>query len=168
MLVLALSGCAATVEQSGPQTPASAIPAASSQNIVLNITGSSVSTGAKDWADFKEAWRSEMAEVVAAHGAKFSYQDGPPRPTGEAGTLVVVDVADYRYLTPGARIGLGIMTGNAYVDAEVSLRDLKTGKEFGSRHYNTSSSAWEGVFSAMTPKQVAAISESIVAEIGPR
>jgi hypothetical protein len=54
------------------------------------------------------------------------------------------------------------MTGNAFVNAKVSFRDLNTGQVWGERHYDTSSTAWQGVFSAMTDKQVKAIGKEIV------
>ncbi len=71
----------------------------------------------------------------------FATQDGEAKPTGEAGTLVIVKVNDYKHVSIGARIMLGVMTGNAYIDAQVEFRDLATGKLYGERTYNTSSSA---------------------------
>jgi len=68
-------------------------------------------------------------------------------------------------LTPGARYGFGIMTGNAFIDAEAEFIALPAKKSVGSRKYQTSSSAWQGVFSAMTDKQVLAISNEIIREI---
>jgi hypothetical protein len=164
-----LSACAATVRQNAvvnavPLT----VPAASSRNIVLNMAGSSVATESEDWEPFKGEWRSVMAAAAKARGANFGSQDGPPHATAEPGTLVVVDVKDYRYLSPGARIGFGVMTGNAYVDANVRFMDLQSGAPWGGRMYNTSSTAWQGIFAAMTAKQVRALSDQIVAEINPR
>ena len=165
----ALAGCAATVQR-GPTADAAPIriPAESSRNIVMNVTGSSVATESDDWEPFKGEWRAAMAAAAASRGAGFSTQEGAPRATGQPGTLVIVDVNDYRYLTPGARFGLGVMIGNAYVDAKVRFADLKTGASLGERTYNTSSSAWQGIFSAMTDKQVQAICREVIAEIDPR
>ena len=165
----ALAGCAATVQRAPADAGAAVrVPAQSSKNIVLNVTGSPAAVQSKDWEAFKGEWRSALGGAATAAGARFSAQDGAPRPMAEPGTLVVVDVADYRYLTPGARFGLGIMTGNAYIDTKVRFVDLRTGAPLGERAYNTSSSAWQGVFSAMTDKQVQAISKEIVSEINPR
>jgi hypothetical protein len=47
-------------------------------------------------------------------------------------------------------------------------RDLKAGTLYGERDYNTSSSALHGVFAAMTPKQIYAISDETLAEIKQR
>jgi hypothetical protein len=106
-----------------------------------------------------------MQEEATAIGASFTAQDGEPKPTGSAGTLLAVDVIDFRYVSTGARIGLGIMTGNAFVNAQVSFRDLSTGQVWGERHYDTSSSAWQGVFAPMTDKQVHAICKEIVSTL---
>lgn len=86
----------------------------------------------------------------------------------ESGTWVVVDINDYRYLTPGARFGFGVMTGNAFIDSRVQFIDLDTGRLIAEQLYNTSSSAWEGIFSAMTDKQVRAICNEVVTTINPR
>lgn len=164
-----LSGCAATVNR--PATADAAplrIPAESSKHVVMNVTGSKAATESKDWEPLKGEWQTAMKAATAAAGIRYSEQAGGPRPMTEAGTLVVVHVNDYRYLSPGARYGFGVMTGNAYVDSKVRFTDLKSGTTYGERTYNTSSSAWEGIFSAMTGKQIEAICKEIVTEIGGR
>lgn len=165
-----LSGCAASVERTALPTAAAStsVPEVSSRKIVLNVTGSEVSTGSADWEPFKGEWRAGMAAAAAARHASFSAQEGDPHPTGEPGTLVVVYIDDYRYLTPAARFGFGFMTGNAYIDSKVRILDLENGESFGEESYNTSSSAWQGVFSAMTDKQIRAICDEVVAQINPR
>ena len=65
----------------------------------------------------------------------------------------------------GARVFFGVMTGNAYIDAKASYTDLNDGKAFGERAYNTTSSAWGGVFSRMTPQQVDAIASKVFGEL---
>jgi len=57
------------------------------------------------------------------------------------------------------------MAGNAYIDSKVRFIDLRGGTLYGERSYNTSSSAWEGIFSAMTAKQIEAICKQIVSEV---
>ncbi|MET0226650.1 MAG: hypothetical protein ABW187_09435 [Dokdonella sp.] len=138
---------------------------ASSKAIVLNIDGSRVATEAKDWEPFKGEWRAAMRTAASEAGATFSEQRGPAHPTGQPGTLVSVFVDDYRYISPGARYGFGIMTGNAFVDAKAKFSDLDSGQSFGERSYNTSSTAWQGVFSAMTAKQIEAICKDIVHDV---
>lgn len=165
-MVVLLGGCASTVQKSDESAPVPVGVQATGKAIVLNVTGSTVATTAKDWADFKGLWREECAQEFAADGALFSMQDGEPKATGETGALVVVNVADYRYVSTGARIMFGVMTGNAYINAQVTFRDLRTGDVRASKSYDTSSSAWQGVFSGMTSKQVHAMCHEIVGQVG--
>src|SRR5690242_14178312 len=124
---LTLAGCASTVHKadSGAPTPVGTTGGVAGKTVILNITGSTVSTTAKDWNDFKALWPERCTPEATAVGAAFSMQDGQPAPTGVDGTLVVVDVDDDRYVSTGARVAFGIMTGNAYIKAHVTFRDLK-------------------------------------------
>lgn len=141
------------------------VPADSSRRVVLNITGSPQSTGSRDWEAFKGEWRGAFRRQADLATVAFEAQEGNPRPTGAAGTLLTVNVHDFRYLSPGARYGFGIMTGNAYIESSASFADLSTGTNFGTRSYSTTSSAWQGVFSAMTEKQVEALAAEMIREI---
>jgi hypothetical protein len=172
--VTLLSGCAST--QPGGNTPQATtpppvvqkplpIPSASAKKLVLVMSGSKASTEAKDWGNFKEEWRAAFAEHAKDAGVAFAMQEGEGRATGDAGTLVSVYVNDYRMVGIGARIWLGVMSGNAYIDAKANYSDLKAGKAFGSRDYNTTSSAWHGVFGKMTPQQVDAIATQVFSEL---
>ena len=163
-----LTGCAATVNKPAAEAPALRIPAEASKHVVMNISGSKVAVESNDWEPLKGEWRSAMQAAAAAVGIKFTEQSGPPRPMAEPGTLVAVHVNDYRYLSPGARYGFGIMTGNAYIDSKVRFADLKTNSTYGERTYNTSSSAWQAIFSAMTGKQIEAMCKEIITEITAR
>jgi hypothetical protein len=82
--------------------------------------------------------------------------------------LLSVYVNDYRQVGIGARIFLGVMTGNAYIDAKVGFLDLNGSERFGEQAYNTSSSAWAGVFAKMTPQQVDQIASDIFGSIKPK
>jgi hypothetical protein len=110
-------------------------------------------------------WNEECSDEFHESEAQFSMQDGPPQPTGSEGALVVVNVVDYRYVSIGARVIFGIMTGNAFINAQVGFRDLKTGETWATKTYDTKSSAWNGVFAAMTTKQVRAICHEILGEV---
>ena len=81
---------------------------------------------------------------------------------------MVVRVKDYEHVSIGARVALGILTGNAFIDAQVEFRDLQTGTLYGERSYNTSSRTAQRVFSAVTPKQIYAIADEILAAIKRR
>ena len=50
----------------------------------------------------------------------------------------------------------------------VTFADLKTGRAAGTRKYNTTSSAWQGIFSALTTKQVEGMCTEIVKEVAGR
>lgn len=163
-MLLLLGGCAANVKRPSASTPMH-IGNDSSKTIAINIGGSKVAVEAEDWEPFKGEWRTAMKSASAAAGATLSEQEGDPRPLQQPGTLVSIYVDDYRYISPGARYGFGIMTGNAFVDAKVKFSDLNDGHAFGERTYNTSSTAWQGIFSAMTGKQIEAICKEIVSEI---
>lgn len=167
---VALTGCAANVVKSGANGASASVkvPAESSRNLVLNITGTPQVTQSSDWAAFRGEWRGAVAAQASAFNLPFAMQDGEPRPTGQAGTLVAIQVNDYRWVSTGARIGFGVFTGNAFVDAKIRFLDLKTGQPFGEQSINTSSSTMQGVFSAMTDKQLQAIAKEIVADINPR
>lgn len=157
---LLLGGCAATVKKTGDAAPIK-VSASATKSIVLSMTGDKDATDSKDWEPFKGLWREAMKEEAAAIGASFSAQDGEPKPNGTPGTLLAVNIADFRLVSAGARYGFGVMTGNAFVNAQVAFRDLNTGEVWGERRYDTSSTAWQGVFSPMTDKQVRAICKEI-------
>jgi hypothetical protein len=80
-------------------------------------------------------------------------------------SLVAVIVNNYRYLSQAARIAIGILAGNAFIEAEVIFTDLSNNTSAGTRKYSTSSSAGQGIFSAVTDKQIRAICDEIVKEL---
>lgn len=174
LVVLGVSGCASTGGNKSTEGKSSSvvliqppvgIPEASSKHLVLNMTGSSVVTAAKDWSKFQEEWRANFAEYAKADGVTFEVQTGEPHATGEPGTLLKVYVNDYRFVGIGSRIMFGVMTGNAYIDAKASFCDLSDGREIGERAYNTSSTAWAGVFAKMSPQQIDAVGAQVFAEL---
>ncbi len=165
--LLFLTGCAATVKK-GPSTSSLRVPAEAAQKIVLNMSGPPRSSGSRDWEAFKGEWNGSFRAIAGQLSVAFEVQDGKAKSTGENGTLLEVYVDDYRYLSPGARYGFGIMTGNAYIESKIRFLDLKTGALYGEQAYNTTSTAWQGVFSAMTEKQVDAIAAEVVYEITGR
>jgi hypothetical protein len=166
-LAALLGGCAAGVTRVAPGNPNTAIkvPAESAQRAVVHLSGSATATKSADWEAFRGEWRDAMTTEAATAGITLVWRDGEARADGEAGTVVAIDVQDYRYVSTGARFGLGIMTGNAFVDARVRYLDARSGAVFGEDKVNTSSSAWQGVFSAMTSKQLAAIAKEIITDI---
>ena len=174
-LILGLVGCAANVKRTsgangavrGGTFNAAKLPAEAARKLVLNVSPTGASVGSADWPAFRDAWRSAFAAEAAARGIPFEIQDGEVRPLREPGTLVAVQVSDYRYLSTTARMFGGIMTGNAFVIARLRYLDLTNGREFDEQQVNTTSSAWEGAFSAMTDKQLQALAKETVQEIKP-
>jgi Domain of unknown function (DUF4410) len=177
---LTLGGCAATVDRGTPATsttaatgaapssqqlPSMKIPAEAGKRLVLNMQLDPKHGSDSGWPDFKKEWVDITKEQAAGKGVAFATQDGEAKANGEQGTLVVVRINDYRYVSIAKRVMLGIMSGNAYIDAKVEFRDLATGKLHGERTYNTTSSAWGGVFAAVTPKQIYALADEIIGEI---
>lgn len=166
-----LGGCAATLDTNTPTNlPAAAIkvPAESSKMLVLNLQLDAKHSKDAGWQSFRNEWIDLFEEQAKAKGVKFSVQDGDAKPTGEAGTLLSVHIDDYKHVTIGQRVMFGIMTGNAYINAKASFRDLSTGAAYGERHYNTSSSGGQGVFAPVTPKQLYAISEDVLGQVQGR
>ena len=170
-MVLGLAGCAANVVRTGdapgaaPGATRVAVPAGSKARLVMNVGGAPQATASRDWETFRAEWRTAFKAEAEAAGIAFVWQDGPPKPLPQAGTLLVVHVDDYRYLSPGARLGLGVMTGNAYVNAKLRFLSLPDGRPFGEQSVNTSSSAWQGIFSAMTEKQIQAIAKDVMRDL---
>jgi hypothetical protein len=168
-ITLALSGCAATVQRPAATTATESafkVPPAASKRVALFIQKHPSMHKSDDWELFRTEWRTAVASTASAAGKQFTYLEvEPASAAAEAGTLIVVTVNDYRYISPGARYGFGIMTGNAFIDADAKFFELPGRRELGARKYSTSSSAWQGIFSAMTDKQVAAIAAEMIKEL---
>jgi len=157
-----LSGCAASVKSGGGASLV--IQESAKQNLVVNFTGNEKVLHNEDWPLLKSDWSDALkAEAV---NAGYSLKEAQSMSQGNSqGVGITVNVSNFRYLTPGARYGAGVMVGNAWVNSTANFSDLSTGKLIGSRTYDTSSSAWEGVMSAMTQKQVQAIAKQIISDI---
>ncbi|WP_127997201.1 hypothetical protein [Piscinibacter defluvii] len=145
--------------------PPVVIPATSAKRLVLTMTGTETVVKSKDWAEFKREWRETFAEHAKQSGVSFDFVDTAPSPGTEEGTLLSVDVADYRIVGIGARVMFGIMTGNAFIDAKAKFSSLRTGTLYGEQQYNTSSSAAHGIFAKVTPQQVDAIAATVFMDL---
>jgi hypothetical protein len=162
---VALTGCAASVSKSTRSDSQMHVGHDSAKTIVLNVTGSSVAAESRHWDKFQDVWRTTMRDEANEIGAAFVSQNGAAMWTGQPGTLVLINIDDFRYLSEGMRLAFGIMTGNAFITAKVQFLDLATGNVMDERSYDTTSTAWQGIFSAMTAKQVKAICTDIGGEI---
>jgi len=125
------------------------------------MTGPKNVVEAKDWAEFKREWRETFAEHAQQANIAYSFSEADVKPSGEEGTILAVEVADYRIVGIGARIFFGVMTGNAFIEAKVKAVSLRDGATFGEQQYSTTSSAWGGVFAKVTPQQVDSIATNI-------
>ncbi len=152
-------------DSAAPTTFPVVVPAAAAKKVVLSMTGPKNVVEAKDWAEFKREWRETFTEHAKAAGIEFSMVDGEARPQGTDGTILLVQVADYRIVGIGARIFFGVMTGNAFIDAKVKFISLRDGAPFGEQQHTTTSSAWSGVFAKVTPQQVDAIATAVFQDL---
>jgi uncharacterized lipoprotein YmbA len=172
LVLVALTGCAATVQRTGANgapaaTSQPVVEAAASRNIVLDVTGSQAMRGAADFAAMADELRRAISAKLAVMNANLTMQAANTNATAP-GTRVVITLNDFRYVSSGARYAFGVMTGNAYIDARVEIFDLVSSKKLTEQTFNTSSSAWQGIFSAMTSKQADGMADEIVALVGPR
>jgi hypothetical protein len=167
-LVLVLAGCAASVQRGETASAAMQVPPAAAKKVVFSVVGSSEMMAANGWGELVQEWQNCMA--WAADNAKIahSFQAGSARPPAEPATWVQIKVNDFRFVSTAKRWGMGVFTGNAFIDADVSFTDLQADRELGVRKYASSSSFLHGVFAAMTERQLEAISTEIVKEVAGR
>lgn len=160
--IFMLGGCTASVKSGGTQ--ALVIRESAKQNLVVNFQGNSKVEQNEDWPRLKQEW-NEALQAEATRAGYNLVETKAPSLQGKDGVGIKINVTNFRYLTPGARYGAGVMVGNAWVNSSVDYSDLRSGRLIGTRTYDTSSSAWEGVMSAMTQEQVQAISQKIISDI---
>lgn len=158
---LGLTGCATRMQAVEDQKPI-AVSAAATKKLVLAMDGSEVAKGSDSWGSLTSAFHDGCKEEASSAGVPIEFQHGAAHATGEEGTLFSMYVNDFRYVSTGARIGFGIMTGNAFIDASTKFQDLKSGDVWGERPYSTKSSAWQGIMSAMTAKQAQTICKNMI------
>ena len=166
--VISLVGCAATVTQT-PTSATSPVAAPREQApagaLIAVVTGSSAVQANVDWQSFLAEWQASLATSAGTANMPFVFAKDESAIPSNASILVRLTVNDFKYVSTTKRFMLGIMAGNAHMDVDVQYVELPANKPFGSKKFNTSSSAWEGIFSAVTPKQVQTVSELIVKEV---
>jgi len=164
-----VAGCAATVQLPASTAPKLAVSPAAARQMVLVVDGSNASKQSKDWEQFRGEWRTACELTGKEKGIGVAYKDTvAAAASAQPAMLAVVNINDYRYITQGARFAVGVMTGNAFVDADVAFIELPANANLGSRKYNITSSAGQGIFSPMTEKQVKAICDAMVNEVMQR
>jgi hypothetical protein len=173
---IVMTGCAATVQKSGSNssaTPTSAtaepvVSAVSSKNVYVQITAPSTIASANDYSQIKSELSVALMSKLSSEGAKVTFEDAAKPISSAVGTRVLMTVKDYRIVSTGARIMLGIMMGRSFIDSNVEIFDLENGKRLAETDMNTSSSAWQGVLATTTSAQAEAIANEVTAMIKPR
>jgi hypothetical protein len=160
-----LTGCAATVTRDAPASGTVLVSPAAARTVVLEIAGVGNIGAGEDWTAFLEEWQTSMAAAAASKGVSFTLaKPDVAMPAGPA-VLVKMKVNDFRYVSQAKRYAIGVLAGNAFMDLDVEFVELPLLKTVGTRKFKTASSAWQGVFSAMTPKQVEAVSNEIISDV---
>ncbi len=164
-VTIILGGCAAGVTRHTTE-PGKITPThVAASRIILYLTAKPALVTGEDWIAFRDEWQTSMTAATGAAGVSFKFAaPEDPKPT-EPATIVSLSVNDFRYVSQAKRYAVGVFAGNAYMDVDAQFTESPSGRQLGTRKYATSSSAWQGVFSAMTPKQVEAVAQEIVKEV---
>src|SRR5262245_38765335 len=91
VLVVALAGCAATVQLPENVGPKLAVSAAAAKQVVLVVDGSKASKEAKDWEQFRGEWRTAMATAAQERGVTVRFQDSATPVAQQPTVLAVVN-----------------------------------------------------------------------------
>lgn len=171
-LTIVLTGCAASVQQTpAMETKAqtgsvqSGSSVARSGMLTAFVTGNQEVTTSSDWSAFVDEWKEALTASAEAAGMPFFFAKDEATIPASTSVLVRLTVNDFRYMSTAKRYMLGIMAGNAFMDVDAQYVELPAQSSLASKKFNTSSSAWEGIFSAATPKQVRTVSEIIVKDL---
>ena len=168
-IAVALSGCAATVKQSnlGSVQTASVSKASGAQargTVAIVVTASDAVRQNSDWASLTNDWQELVPEVASELHTSASYIPSESALTSNQTMLVRVKVNEFGYLSTARRYMMGILAGNAHMDLDIEYVQLPSMQVVGTKKINTSSTAWEGIFSAATPKQVYAVSRIVITD----
>lgn len=168
LAITALAGCATKVTQTAidPSLATSGKVARVTGGTVVAVMSASDDVKARsDWADFIEQWQKSLTSAAEDQAVPFIFANDESSMPASAAVLVRIHVNDFKYVSQVKRYMLGVMAGNATMDVDAKYIALPANKPLGAKNFNTSSSGWEGVFSAMTPKQVETVSNMIVKEV---
>lgn len=162
---LLLSGCAATVSRTGASGAPLQVNPASTSHLSLQVQPAPGMVSNGDWHALRNDWRECMGQSTGLAGMGYTWLEASAEPPAKPGVLAVVKVQNFRYVSAAARIGMGVLGGDAHINAEVSFYELPDKRLLGTRTYGTTTKFSEGIFSAASRKQIEAMSQEIVAEI---
>lgn len=167
--IVSLVGCAAKVTQTSVPTSSSApatatAPQEQARGLVAILNAEHAVRNSSDWKSFERDWRASLSNAAKNSKVPFFFIQDEKAIPANAAVLVRLSVNNFRYVSTGKRVMMGVLTGNASMDVDAQYIDLASSQAYGTQKFNTSSSAWEGIFSSVTPKQVQAVSEIIVKE----
>lgn len=168
LVITTLAGCATKVTQTAiaPTLATSSKAAKVPGGTVVAIMSANDDVKARsDWSDFLEQWQKSLTNAAEDQAVSFIFANDESSMPANAAVLVRIHVNDFKYVSQVKRYMLGVMAGNATMDVDAKYISLPANEPFGAKNFNTSSSGWEGIFSAMTPKQVEAVSNMIVKEV---
>ncbi|WP_230969162.1 hypothetical protein [Nitrogeniibacter aestuarii] len=154
------SGCAATVDRVGSSAPLVRPSEQAEKTVVMTLTRVDDEQSIEDWQAFRNEWHDALSNLAAENGTQFRLvEDGDS--VDDNAVLIKGTVNGFRYVSPGKRIAFGAMTGNAYMDIGFEFIEVPMGRLLGARQYTTSSRTMEGIFSAMTDRQVRATADAM-------
>ena len=86
-----------------------------------------------------------MDELAAENDRVFTFvgENGAALPP--TGVLLKARVNAFRYVSPGKRYAVGVMTGNASMDVDIEFIETPSGRVLGKRRYATTSHTMEGI-----------------------
>ena len=168
LVIAALVGCAAQVTQKTAVSPPQAIATRAGASVgilVAVVTGSPAVQGSGDWPDFLEEWQSSLQSTATTAKIPIVFAKSEASMPANAAVLVRLTVNDFKYVSNTRRFMLGILSGDAYMDIDAQYIKLPDMNIFGAKKFNTKSNDWEGIFTAVTPGQVQAVSEVILKDV---
>ncbi|WP_068824686.1 hypothetical protein [Pseudomonas sp. BMS12] len=164
LLATTLAGCAGQV-QTNASSGELELSKQARRHLLVHIDGSPSAKADPRWQEMESAMRSHLDRQVFNALYQVTFVGERRSIAQQPGLMVEVQISDFNYQEQLPRYFLGPATSEAWVGTQVSLYDLQSGRQLGSRSYRSSSSGWGGVFSAMSEKQIQAMSKRIVQDI---
>lgn len=138
----------------------------STRHIAVLVNPSSHASSTSEWGRLRQDLRGGLSAAAMKNGVRCELVDTDAKlADSSAGTLVQVNVFNFKYISEEDRVISGIWGGDAFINVEVEFYQLPGKRLIGKRRYSTSTSALEGALSAATSKQASAIGQEVMAEL---